>query len=324
MNTSLINRLSVLTHEEKELLNGHKSIDRSLYYAPDKGEKNTIIDFAKVLDNGKLIDIRPHTRFVHFPKHSHNYIEFVYMCQGSTRHLIDDQPITLMEGDLLFMNQHATQEILPAGKDDIAVNFMIRPQFFDDVLPKLSNENNLLRDFLISCLTDKDMGGNYLYFPVSNMLPVQNLMENLIWIMLNNPSYTRNLAQQSMTLLFDHLVEQARNIRVPENSYEQNLIIKLLNYIETDYKGATLSDFIEANNVDIYTMSRIIKKNTGATFKDLLIQKRMKMAVYLLSNTSLSTVDISIVIGYENTSYFHRLFKSTFGMTPKEYRNAAQ
>lgn len=321
MNQEILNRLSQLTHEEKELLSGHKSIDRSLYYAPEKGEKNTVIDSARVLDNGKLIDIRPHTRFVHFPKHTHNYIEFVYMCQGSTQHLIDDQPITLLEGDLLFMNQHATQEILPAGNDDIAVNFMIRPQFFDDVLPKLSGENNPLRDFLVSCLTDQDMGGNYLYFPVRDMLPVQNLMENLIWIMLNNPAYTRNLAQQSMTLLFDHLVEQAVNIRVPENSYEQNLIIKLLNYIETEYKNAALSDFIEKNSIDIYTMSRIIKKNTGVTFKELLMQKRMKMAAYLLKNTNLSTVDVSLVIGYENTSYFHKLFKSTYGCTPREYRS---
>jgi mannose-6-phosphate isomerase-like protein (cupin superfamily) len=162
MNPEILEQLSYLTSEEMELLNGHQTIDRSLYYAPEKGEKNTVIDHRKVLDNGKLIDIRPHTRFVHFPKHSHNYIEFVYMCEGSTKHVIDGQDITLQEGDLLFMNQHATQEIYPAGRDDIAVNFMIRPEFFDSVLPKLSGDHNPLRDFLISCLTDKDMGGNYL------------------------------------------------------------------------------------------------------------------------------------------------------------------
>ena len=94
MNPEILEQLSYLTSEEMELLNGHQTIDRSLYYAPEKGEKNTVIDHRKVLDNGKLIDIRPHTRFVHFPKHSHNYIEFVYMCEGSTRHVIDEQAIT--------------------------------------------------------------------------------------------------------------------------------------------------------------------------------------------------------------------------------------
>ncbi len=320
MNKEILNRLSQLTDEERELLKGHRTIDRSLYYAPDKDEKNTVIDHSIVLDNGKLIDIRPHTRFVHFPKHSHNYIEFVYMCQGETGHIIDGQSITLSEGDLLFMNQHATQEILPASKDDIAVNIMIRPQFFNEVLPGISRDHNPLRDFLVSCLTDSDMGGNYLYFPARNMLPVQNLMENLIWLMLETPEHTRSLAQQYMALLFEHLVSMAVDILVPENSYEQNLMIHFLNFIETEYKDASLSDFIEKENVDIYFMSRLIKKNTGKTFKELLMEKRMKTAAGLLKNTGLSTVDISFSVGYENTSYFHRLFRDTFGMSPREYR----
>ncbi|MBR1855481.1 MAG: helix-turn-helix domain-containing protein [Oribacterium sp.] len=322
MKKELLTQLSMLTSEEKELLNGHQTIDRSIYYAPEKGDNNSVIDHKRILTDGKLIDIRPHTRFVHFPKHTHNYIEFVYMCAGSTKHLIDEQPITLMEGDLLFMNQHAAQEIFPASKDDIAVNFMIRPEFFDEVLPKLTGDRNPLRDFLISCLTDRDMGGNYLYFSVHGLLPVQNLMENLIWLMLKDPERKRILAQQSMALLFEHLVSNDINISLPENSYEQELMIKLLSYIETEYKNAALSDFIEKNSVDIYTMGRIIKKNTGKTFKDLLMEKRMKTAGYLLKNTDLSTVDISFNVGYENTSYFHRLFKETYGMSPRNYRLA--
>ena len=39
--------------------------------------------------------------------------------------------MVLQEGDLLFLNQNAVQEILPAGKDDIAVNFIVLPEFFD-------------------------------------------------------------------------------------------------------------------------------------------------------------------------------------------------
>ena len=48
-----------------------------------------MMDAGKLLERGKLIDIRPHTRFIRFPAHSHNYVEMIYMCQGSTVHTIN-------------------------------------------------------------------------------------------------------------------------------------------------------------------------------------------------------------------------------------------
>lgn len=321
MNQMLLQRLSVITPEEQEILQGRKTVNRSLYYKPNvSGAGSDKIDASLVLSNGKLIDLRPHTRFVHFPRHSHNFVEFVYMCQGSTTHIIDGTTITLGEGDLLFMNQHAEQEILPAGEKDIAVNFMILPQFFDSVLRTLENESSALRDFLISCLTERDMGGNYLYFEASQILPVQNLMENMIWIMFHNPRNRRTLSQNTIALLFMTLMDHADHLHLSGGSYEQDLILHLLNYIETQYQTASLAAFTEESHTDLYTMSRLIKKKTGKTFKDLLIEKRMKQACYLLCNTNLTVSEIACTIGYENTSYFHRLFRSMNGMSPGAYR----
>ena len=321
MNKDLLNRLAAITAEEKAILEGRSDIDRSLYYRPDKPARRTDeIDASVVLENGKLIDIRPHTRFIHFPRHTHNYVEFVYMYQGTTTHMIDGQKILLKEGDLLFMNQHAEQEIMPAGEHDIAVNFMILPRFFDTVLRNLDNESSALRDFLISCLTDRDMGGNYLYFDASGILPVQNLMENMIWIMLTGPQNRRTLSQNTISLLFLTLIDQASHFHVSGSSYEQNLILRLLNYIDTEYQTATLHAFANDQGEDIYTLSRLIKKKTSRTFKDLLVEKRLHQAEYLLVNTSLPIADIALSVGYENTSYFHRIFRQTYGISPREWR----
>lgn len=325
MNPDLLRKLSPITAEEAAILDGNNSIDRSLYYRADQtSHKRNEIDASVVLANGKMIDMRPHTRFIHFPKHSHNYVEFVYMYQGTTTHIIDGSEVTLKEGDLLFMNQHAEQEILPAGEKDIAVNFMIMPQFFDTVLRNLDNESGSLRDFLISCLTDRDMGGNYLYFDAADILPVQNLMENMIWIMLTEPQNRRTLSQNTITLLFLTLIDQASHIYVSDDSYEQQLMLKLLNYIDTEYRVASLTDFAEQEHFDIYALSRFIKKKTGRTFKDLLVEKRLRQAEYLLANTSLPVADIALSVGYENTSYFHRIFRETYGMSPREWRLKAK
>ncbi len=324
MNAELFSRLSVITDEEKEILKGRSGIDRSLYYRPGGSPRPDEIDASLVLTNGKLIDIRPHTRFVHFPKHTHNYIEFVYMCSGETTHIIDGSRITLKAGDLLFMNQHAEQEILPAGEDDIAVNFMILPQFFDSVLRSMEEDQSALRDFLISCLTDRDMGGNYLYFDAAEILPVQNLMENMIWIMLHPVRNRRTLSQATAALLFMMLTDYADRIRVSGNSFEENLMIRLLAGIETDYKNVSLTEFADEHSIDIWTLGRLIRRKTGRTFKQLLIEKRMSQAVYLLQHTNLTVAEIALSVGYENTSYFHRTFRETYGMSPREFRVSAK
>ncbi len=321
MNEQLIERLSVITEEEHAILNGRTTIDRSLYYAPEsRTSSSDEIDASRVLQNGRLIDIRPHVRFIHFPRHTHNYVEFIYMCQGTTTHIIDGRQITLEEGDLLFLNQHAVQEILPAGENDIAVNFLIRPEFFDTTFKMISSEESALRDFIISCLTEVDRGDNFLYFRAGDLLPVQDLMETLIWTMFYQEQQRRTISQTAMGLLFLYLINHTDLIRASGASYEQSLMIKLLAYIDTEYKNAALSAFAEQNGIDNYTLSRLIKRQTGQTFKSLLQEKRMSQACYLLQNTPLTVDDISAAVGYDNTSYFHRLFFRTYGVRPREYR----
>lgn len=322
MTQELLEKLSVITDEERSILDGKKTIDRALYYSPERSKKADEIDSARVLKNGRLIDMRPHVRFIHFPRHTHNYVEFIYMCSGSTRHIVDGQEITLQQGDLLFLNQHATQEIYPAGEKDIAVNFMILPEFFDLVLPMMGAQTSALRDFIISCLTKKDMPSNFLYFNVSCVLPIQNLMENLIWNMLYAEKNSRTINQATVGLLFLNLTNHSELIYVPSNSYDQEMTLKALTYIDTSYKTASLKDFSTAENIDIYTMSRILKKETGHSFKELLQEKRLERAVSLLSRSTVPIADIAESVGYENTSFFHRLFKRVYGCSPKDYRKA--
>jgi AraC-like DNA-binding protein len=323
MNIELLSELSRITEEEQAILNGEKTINRSFYFSSDKKnspDENDEIDSNRVLQDGKLIDIRPHVRFVHFPEHTHNYVEFIYMCQGQTTHIIDGQKIILRQGDLLFMNQHAKQEIEAAGRYDIAVNFMILPEFFDVAFQMMGSDPNPLRDFIIGCLTKEGSFSNYLHFHVADILPIQNLMENMIWNMLHNENGQQLLNQTTMGLLFQNLTNYTDLLNVSDKSYDQELVFSLLRYIEQEYRIASLSEFCKANSTDNYTISRLIKKNTGHTFKELLQNKRMTEATHLLKTTNIPIVDIAEMVGYDNTSFFHRLFRRLYGCSPRDYR----
>ena len=320
MNPVLLKKLSVITAEEREILDGAPAINRALYYID---EDSSEIDSSRVLQNGKLIDLRPHTRFVFFPKHSHNYVEFIYMIQGTTTHRIDGEEILLEEGDLLFLNQHATQEILPAGENDIAVNFMILPQFFGEAFRMISAEQNALRDFIISCLTANGLDSNYLYFRARGLVPVQNLLENLIWNLLEDEPNSRSMNQITMGLLLLSLSNHSAEIRISDRSYDRQITMELLREIDTAYPTASLTGFAAERRLDVYTLSRILKKQTGKTFKQLLEEKRLNQACFLLTNTPLTVDEIARNVGYENLSFFYRLFRRSLGMTPRAYRLSA-
>lgn len=318
MRQELLDRLKQITAEEQAILDGHTDIQKELYTS----RKDFIIDSQKLLEKGHLIEIRPHTRFAHFPKHRHNYVEMVYMCCGSTTHIINDSDrIVLNEGDLLFLNQNVTQEILPAGKDDIAVNFIILSEFFDRSIAMMEKENNLY-DFLISALSGDASLSSYLHFQARDIIPVQNLMENMIWTLLHKRSNTNTLNQVTMGLLFMNLTSFATTLNQNDpNQYEQNLVFSVLKYIESHYKHGTLEEISKEIRQPTYYVSRLLKKHTGSNFKELLQQKKLQQAAYLLSQTTLSAESVMGAVGYENSSYFYRKFREKYGCSPKEYRS---
>ena len=316
MNAEIVKQLSVITEEEQRILDGQKNINKTIYTK----RKELVVDSQHFLQKGKLIQVRTHTRFVHFPKHRHNYVEVIYMCKGSTTHIIDGNEVVLEEGDLLFLNQNATQEILPAGADDIAINFIIQPQFFDRTFEMIGADDNLLRDFLVGSLCEDSRRTSYLYFHVADVLPIQNLIENMIWSLLHNQINKRSCNQLTMGLLFLHLLNNMEKMVTGGKAYHQEFEVQVLNYVETKYKDGSLAELAELMGYSVYWLSHEIKKRTGKTYKELVQTKRMNQAAYMLTNSRVPVAEIIRMVGYDNTSYFHRKFKERYGISPKEFR----
>ena len=66
---------------------------------------------------------------------------------------------------------------------------------------------------------------------------------------------------------------------------------------------------------------RWFKKMTGQGFTAYLNDHRLNLAAELLRITDATVLDIAGRVGFDNLSYFNRLFKRRYGMTPREYRS---
>lgn len=314
LSLEVLSFLKQITEEENNILKGDGKIDRNIYM---QGKANTI-NSKKLLEAGKLITMRKHTRFIHFPEHTHDYVEVVYMCDGETTHLVDGKKILLKKGEILLLGQSAKHEILEACENDIAVNFIVLPHFFGETLTAIGDEETPLRQFLIDCLCGNKEGYNYLYYRVSDALEIQNLMDNMLLTVMGEAPNKRKIISMTMALLLLQLRSHTEALMT--ETKEDAAIFKLLDYIESNYTDASLTEAAKTLHYDLSWLSREIVRKTGKTYTQLLQEKRLSQAAFLLKNTKAKVCDISLAVGYENVSYFHRIFTERFGVSPRGYR----
>ena len=317
MDNRILNYLEQITDEEKNILST-KKIEKSLY----TDDKNfTKVDADKVLKNGNLITVRPHTRFIDFPQHTHEYIEAMYVLNGNVTNIINDEEINLNKGDILFLNSEVSHGIKACKKNDLAINFFIKPNFLDESLSML-HEDNHIKSFIVNELKNHKKCGQFLLFKTDGILPIENTLENLIFSLIRNKNLSEiNINKKLMGILFIYLTEYPlsleKNVKLDN---EQTLSKIIENYIDAEYTTATLREISDRLNITIFQASKLIKTQFGQTFKEMLQNKRFQTAENLLRETNLSIYDIIINIGYENSSYFHRKFKKIFSLSPAEYR----
>ena len=318
MKKYILDRLFELTEEEKMILEGKKRVDQSIY----TDENQFIIDSKKILLDNQLITIRRHTRFIDFPEHKHNFIELNYVYKGSLTERIYDKKINLKEGEIIFLNKYISHAIDNSSENDIIINFIIRPEFFDFILG-LSENDNIIFNFLIKTLyLNKNDKGEYLYFKVSDERYIQEILKKIIIEIYESSLMSSTTIKLLFGLLIVELIKKPNKIEsYSEDSYDNLMIIDILKYIDSNYKNATLFEISEILNQPHYKISKLIKKHTNMTFKELLQEKRLNKAKELLTDTDMSIVEIISLVGYENLTYFYNIFKKKYGYTPKAYKN---
>ena len=110
------------------------------------------------------------------------------------------------------------------------------------------------------------------------------------------------------------------------NAVNYSLPVRLAcEYIDKNYQ-----EDINLNKISNYVslsknyFCNIFKKETGMTIWDYLIRIRMEEAKKMLLETEQKTYEISERVGYDDPSYFGRLFKKYTGFTPIEFRDSSR
>lgn len=97
------------------------------------------------------------------------------------------------------------------------------------------------------------------------------------------------------------------------------------NWLGEHYTDAdAIRQVVKRSGIPERTLKRRFKAATGITLIDYLQNLRVEASKRLLESGSIPVDEISIDAGYEDASFFRRLFKRRTGLTPSQYRRLFQ
>ncbi len=109
------------------------------------------------------------------------------------------------------------------------------------------------------------------------------------------------------------------------NNFSHNSVILAKKYIEEHFcEDISLEKLASMYYLSPSHFSKTFRSVFGINYAEFLKKCRMEKAKSLLENTDYKIYHVGKMVGYENTKFFARNFKQTYGLTPKGYRERKQ
>ena len=137
-----------------------------------------------------------------------------------------------------------------------------------------------------------------------------------------NTQLLKSTSNESMSgLLLESLGQFTQLVYHLKDSKHKNIIHRSINYIiQNCGQKLTLSQVAEYAGYAPSYYSKIFKEEMGCTFQTFLNRVRVDKSKSLLLSSTMSNTEISGLVGFEDQSYFGKVFKRVTGVTPDQYR----
>jgi len=235
---------------------------------------------------------------------------------------------TKSNGGILFSDGMSFSDKSEASTDKSSSE-----EFKNQIIKKLSSgDSNGVKSFLelftselISLqLADDKIKNSFFDLIVTANNATRELNKSFVSENFNN-AFSILSAEDDIKLLKDFvlkfLMECSQAVASVKKAEENPLIKKVCAYVDENLsKDISLDTAAEFAGLSSFYLSKLFKEEKGETFINFISDKRLEKSRKLLEETNLSIKEITAEVGYNDQNYFSRIFKSKYGLSPKEYR----
>lgn len=254
--------------------------------------------------------------------HTVDKVRFLFVYSGRCVCHCDNTLFHLEAGDTCVIPAGLPFSHEGLGDDCRLIHALISPDFIQRTLMnKLPHTGTVPALFFLSMLDPQKKGIQVIKNP--NPEDSRNFLLNAMYENHYKKMYYREPLESYLVLF---ITEQLRALSAATDtdrfarSSDDKRMLDIKRYIELNSKTVTLASAAAHFHFTPSYLSQLVSRQTGKTFTQLVQESRLLEAARLLLHTTMSITEIIAGCGYQNTSYFYRIFTQRFGCTPSEYR----
>ena len=251
------------------------------------------------------------------PWHWHKEVEFVYVLKGIITVENNGNIVDLSCGDGAFINKnqlHAMRSINNESCDIINI-------VFDTEIIAGSPHSIYESKYVLPLTKNNEIDIVLLKPAIAWQNTILKMLIEAFQIYTKADYGYEMYIRNYLSHIWLSLFKESSKI-VPVNQKPESLRIKnILTYIHENYMNVILlKDIAHSAGVGVRTCCRYFQQQMGMTPFEYLTEYRIKVAAKMLVDTDKSITDICFIAGFNNTSYFAKIFRKITGYTPTAFR----
>lgn len=251
------------------------------------------------------------------PYHHHNVNQILYVLTGKGEIIINTIKIPINKLDLIIIKSGDKHKFSPEKKESMILYVL---EFADDIF-----SSNIDNKMLLTFLKKLDNKKKIINTNIQGAFVIPGIMKQMLFES-NHNIYEYNYMMriklfEILTVLKRVVFSQNDQSLHKKDDRIDKRIINSLEYIHSHYYEKLHLDVVASlSSLSKRHFARLFLKFIKMNFKEYLNKIRIEKAKQLLTNTDKEIISVCFEVGFDDLSYFYKIFKTETGITPRQFR----